>query len=441
MYLAKFFHRPPGDDDRELLLIPGDVPIVLGILMREDLEPGEDQYLREEFSDMETAVAAFRRQAAELVAAGYMETTHTDYTLRNLLPDPEPKPDWQKGLDDLMLAALGESLEAQAKHLAALRDTPAANEPLYLLLAANHGYFDDQDDEGIMKLAERGRDTIVARRAARTPYYAWSIRESDLEARTLEVLSWAHLSADDPNAALEAIEEARRVDASVDRGAQRAIILVRHFPERQEEAFDYAYKFREFAGFEEIVELPAYADYVARRKGISESDKGWRWHTKKAVSESDLLQAEEELGARLPKEYREFLAQHGESELQVRLPDDSAELCFYRPTELATQRSNLFNFIALTEDDPENVDAYFREEYGVAARDLLPVAEPAHHSRCLVINLGQGERFGWCFQWDHDGAFELEQATPSFDAALKALTDGIAKRDAVILNFLGVYID
>ena len=441
MYLAKFFHRPPGDDDRELLLIADGVPIILGILMREDLEPGEDQYLRDEFFDMETAVAAFRRHAAELVASGYMETTHTDYTLRNLLPDPQPKPDWQKGLDDLMLAVLGESLEAQAKHLAALRDTPAANEPLYLLLAANHGYFDDQDDEGIIELAQRGRDTIVARRAARTPYYAWSIRESDLEARTLEVLSWAHLSADDPKAALEAIEEACRVDASVDRGAQRVMILVDHFPERQEEAFDYAYKYREFGGCEEIIELPAYAAYVARRKGISESDKGWRWHTKKAVSESDLLQAEEELGARLPKDYREFLAQHGESELQVRLPDDSAELCFYRPTELATQRSNLFNFIALTEDDPENVDAYFREQYGVAARDLLPVAEPAHHSRCLVINLGQGERFGWCFLWDHDGAFELEQAAPRFDAALKALTDGIAKRDAVTLNFLGVYLD
>ncbi|WP_249165538.1 hypothetical protein [Bradyrhizobium sp. AUGA SZCCT0431] len=114
---------------------------------------------------------------------------------------------------------------------------------------------------------------------------------------------------------------------------------------------------------------------------------------------------------------------------------------FYRPTDLATQRNNLFNFIARTEDDPENVDAYFRETYGVAARDLLPVAEPAHHSRCLVINLGQGERFGWCFQWDHDGAFELEQAAPSFEAALKALTDGIAKRDASMLNFLGVYLD
>ena len=34
MYLAKFFHRPPGDDDRELLLMPGGDPMVIaGIYM------------------------------------------------------------------------------------------------------------------------------------------------------------------------------------------------------------------------------------------------------------------------------------------------------------------------------------------------------------------------------------------------------------------------
>lgn len=33
MYLAKFFHRPPGDDDRELLLIPGGDPMVIGVYM------------------------------------------------------------------------------------------------------------------------------------------------------------------------------------------------------------------------------------------------------------------------------------------------------------------------------------------------------------------------------------------------------------------------
>jgi hypothetical protein len=41
----------------------------------------------------------------------------------------------------------------------------------------------------------------------------------------------------------------------------------------------------------------------------------------------------------------------------------------------------------------------------------------------------------------HDGAWELEQPSPSFDAALKALTNGIQQRDTAILSFLGVYID
>jgi hypothetical protein len=111
------------------------------------------------------------------------------------------------------------------------------------------------------------------------------------------------------------------------------------------------------------------------------------------------------------------------------------------PSELARQRDNLFDFIAPTDKDPEKIAAYFRQEYGVSLRDLVPVAEPAQESRCLVIHLEQGDRFGWCFHWDHDDAWELEHPTPSFDAALEALTDGIKRRDTTLLSFLGVYID
>jgi hypothetical protein len=145
MYLAKFFHRPPGDDDRELLLIPGSDHTVIGIYMDEGHEEPRDSFLREEFSDIRIAVYALHRHAAELAAAGYMETAHTRYTLRNLLPNPQPKPDWQKGLDELMMAALSEPLEEQARHLAALRGTPAEHEPLYLWLAARHGYAADEE--------------------------------------------------------------------------------------------------------------------------------------------------------------------------------------------------------------------------------------------------------------------------------------------------------
>src|SRR5438876_9725754 len=147
MHLAKFFHRPPGDDDRELLLIPGADPMVIGIYMGESRPPDDDEFLREQFSGIAEAVSAFRRHAGELAAAGYMETTHTRYTLRNLLPDPKPKSEWQKGLDELMLAALSSPLAEQAQHLAALEGTPAAREPLYLWLAAHRGFAADDDNE------------------------------------------------------------------------------------------------------------------------------------------------------------------------------------------------------------------------------------------------------------------------------------------------------
>ena len=203
MYLAKFFHRPPGDDDRELLFIPGESPMIVGIYMHAAGEPQKDDFLREEFSNIRAAVGVFRHHVAKLIAAGYTETTHTRYTLRDLLPDPQPKPDWQKDLDDLMLAALNAPLEEQAKRLAALRHTPAAHEPLYLWLAAHHGYAAEADNDLTIRFAEQARDTIAARRAAKVPHYAWSIDESELEARCLEILSSALLHADQPPAAPE----------------------------------------------------------------------------------------------------------------------------------------------------------------------------------------------------------------------------------------------
>ena len=203
MYLAKFFHRPPGDDDRELLFIPGESPMIVGIYMHAAGELQKDDFLREEFSNIRAAVGVFRHHAAKLVAAGYIETTHTRYTLRNLLPDPEPKSGWQKGLDDLMLAALSAPLEEQAKHLTALRNTPAEHEPLFLWLAAHQSYAAEADNNQTIRFAEQARDTIAARRAAKLPHYAWSIDERELEARSLEVLSWAHLRADHPTAVPE----------------------------------------------------------------------------------------------------------------------------------------------------------------------------------------------------------------------------------------------
>ncbi|RDJ93680.1 hypothetical protein B4Q13_20295, partial [Lacticaseibacillus rhamnosus] len=104
--------------------------------------------------------------------------------------------------------ALSAPLDEQAKYLAALKGTPAEHEPLYLWLAAHHAYAADGDNAQTIRFAEQARDTIASRRAAKTPHYAWSIAESDLAGRALEVLSWVQLRANDPQAALSAIDEA-----------------------------------------------------------------------------------------------------------------------------------------------------------------------------------------------------------------------------------------
>jgi hypothetical protein len=273
------------------------------------------------------------------------------------------------------------------------------------------------------------------------PHYAWSIPPSDLEARIFEVLSEACLRVDDPIAALNAIEQACKIAPRQHRGVMRATILCDHFPDRQEEAFDAACKHAEHGGYEVITALPAYAKYVARRQAKSKSGKGWRWDGKKPANPAEVRKAEEQLGAELPKDYRNFLAKYGAVQLAVRLPQESGELCFHAPAELAKQRQSLFDFIVRTEKDATKASAYFREQHGVSLHDLVPVAEPTQESRCVVIHLEKGDRFGWCFQWDHDVAWELEHATPSFDAALKAFTDGIERRDRGILSFLGIHTD
>ncbi|MBB4373928.1 hypothetical protein GGD63_006757 [Bradyrhizobium sp. cir1] len=434
MYLAKFFHRPPGDDDRELMLVPGRDPMVVGVHMNWKGDPDADQFLRKEFSNIADAAAAFRRHVAELVAAGYVETIHTNYTLRDLGPDPQAKPDWQKGLDELMILALSAPMAEQARQLDALKGTPAEHEPLYLWNAARRDYAAHDDTAQAVRSAEQARDTILARRAAGQPHYAWSIYEGDLEGRILELLSDAYLEADNPEASLQTIEHLCKIAPSQGRIIKRAELLCGYFPERREEAFDDAYQWSRFGGFEDIMALPGYAEYEARRKA-SKSAKGWRWKRGKPASEADINAVEHALGIRLPDDYRKFLLTRGETELLVRLPEASSELRFYAPGELATQQHNVLDFIAHSEDELEEACSYFRKEYGVSLKHLVPVAEPSQLSRCLLLHVEPGERYGWCFQWDHDGAWELEQKQPGFDVALKKLTDGIKRREAEQLAF------
>jgi hypothetical protein len=449
MHLAKFFHRAPGDDDRELLLIPGS-DMLLGIHMREldlrnldfgnDLDFPSNEFLRQQYATLREAVAAMREEAEKLRAAGYVETTHTNHTLRTLLPDPQPKPAWQQGLDEMMLDSLVEPLDVRAKRIAELSGSPAAAEPLYLWLAGHHALAAFPDDNRALPLAEAARDARAARRAAKQPHYAWSIRDHDLEERILDLLFEAQLRAGQLEAALETIELACDIAPSQERFASRAWFLSVYVPERRDEAFFDAYRYGSNGSFDAILDDPAYTHYVARR-AVAKGRDAWHWSGRlKPAGEAALASAEAKLGVTLPEGYRRFLSQPGYTRLMVGLPGHSGVLRFYRPEELDEQRQNLFDFITMSEPDKAKAEAYFLGEYGVSLRHLVPVAVPENLSNWLVLHLGAGERHGWCFQWNHDGAWELEEGQPGFTAALAQLTRGAEEEDARQLEFLGIYL-
>ena len=439
MYLAKFFHRPPGNDDRELLLIfdssCGDGHALMGFIMDGRTEP----YMRHDFATAREAVAAFRRAADELRDGGYVETADSKYTLRALPPDPKPKPAWQQGLDELLLSAIIEDAATQTALIGKLAATPAALEPFYLWLAARHGFASAPKGHiGALARAENARDALGARRASKAPFYVWSLRPLEVEAFIHDLLCEIHFAAGNAKAGLVAAQHAQEVDGDQFRGGRIAWILCHHFPDREEEAFDQAFRHAQFGGYEAVTALPAYAAYLERRKRKARPDRGWRWGGRnEPASEPALRETERKLGTALPKDYRRFLETPQRSELLVRIDDRIATLRFFAPAQLVKQREALVKFITRT-DKPSTAEAFFRAQYGVSLRHLVPIAEPTNLSCNIVIHLGKGERFGWCFRWDHDGAWELEGPQPSFDAALAALTTGIERRDASVLRFLGI---
>ena len=437
MYLAKFFHRPPGTDDRGLLLILGsgcDSHALMGFVMNGRTEP----YMRSDFACPREAVAAFRRAAEQLRETGHVETADTKYTLRSLPAAPKPKPAWQQGLDELLLSAIIDDAPTQAALIAKLAGTPAAHEPFYLWLAARHA----------VEKAPKAAAGMLARaepRAMRSARGGPARRRSTCgrcgrsRSRRSSTISCARSTSPPamPGRARRRAH-AQEVDGDQHRGGRIAWILCHHFPDREDEAFDQAFRYAQFGGYEAVTALPAYAAYLARRKRQTPADKGWRWGGRNApAAEPALREAERKLGVTLPKDYRDFLETPQRTELLVRLDDRIATLRFLAPGQLAKQRDALFRFITRT-DKPSIAEAYFRAQYGVSLRHLVPIAEPTNLSCSIVLHLGKGERFGWCFLWDHEAAWELERAQPSFEAALTALTTAIERRDATVLRFLGI---
>ena len=265
MYLAKFFHRPPGDDDRELLLIAdtssGDGHMLFGFVMNGRGEA----YRRQEFCAAPEAVTAFRSAVTALREAGYVETVHTQYQIRALPPAPKAKPAWQQGLDELLLSALVDDAAAQSALIDELAATPAAQEPFYLWLAARHAFAMAPNHARALARAENARDTLGARRASKMPPYVWSLRPLKVEAFIHDLLCEIHFSAGRRHAALDAAQHAQEVDGNPYRGGRIAWILCHCFPAREEEAFDQAARYAGTGGYDAVTALPAYAAYVERR--------------------------------------------------------------------------------------------------------------------------------------------------------------------------------
>jgi hypothetical protein len=266
MYLAKFFHRRPGNDDRELLLIfdggNGDPHILMGFVMGSRIEP----YVRREFVAARDAVAAFRCTAEELRLEGYVETVHTQYQLRALPFDPKPKPAWQQGLDELLLSAIVGDTPLQSTLIAKLAGTSGGLEPLFLWLAARHEFATTPRGHArALARAENARDTLGARRASKRPPYIWSLRPLKVEAFIHDLLCEIHFAAGRPQAALDEAQRAQEADGNTYRGGRIAWILAHCFPAREEEAFAQAARYAGLGGYEAVIALPAYAAYVERR--------------------------------------------------------------------------------------------------------------------------------------------------------------------------------
>jgi hypothetical protein len=434
----KYFRHSVSETNRRLSLILDSscdpTPTVIGAAW----DGGDNPTLfRHDCGAAAVGLTTYRHSAQAWLSDGFAEVVPLNYWHGALPSEPQPKPDWQRALDELAVDVLAVGATPSSDGTAALAATPAATEPLYLWLAGIEKLEAHGDAPAALAFAVQAREEYAKRRASKAPFYGWSIWWPEIEGLIYDLMGTVYLAGERPRESIPAFERAYKVAANQYRGAFLAELLYELCPKRREEAFDLAYRYARFGGYERIVALPGYDAYAERRKKAN-GGKGWRWATMRLpASAADLRDAEQRLGAALPKDYQKFL-KAGRTELLVRIDDASADLRFFRAAELATQRDNHIAFLTRTGEDAEG---YLRKEYGVSLRDLVPVAEVANASRNLLVHVGAGERFGWCYRWDHEDSFELEAAQESFDEALKGLMSGIEARNSAVLGFVDVMLD
>jgi hypothetical protein len=430
MYLAKYFHRSAGEADQRVLLCKDG-----GVLctIRGRLVKGEEHASRENFKTVSDLVRGFRSQVATLKADGYFETIQVDYKLSKLPGNPEPKPDWQMGVDEMYLCVLVADLAAAEGWLRKLKVTPAQNEPLFLYLASRV----ENDVERAREIYDAciaARESLMQHLAGGTPFYCWSLPPYDVDADIHTWLCEVQLVLNQPQNALASIERACKMSLDSYRAGRKAFIQCTHFPELREDAFDHAYRYAKFGGFEKVTALPAYEEYLRGRQASAYKS---RWGASRAAAkEQAVCAAEAEFQIRLPQEYRTFLLTRAHGDLILRTPDSTGTLHFIKAENLCSARAQFAKHLGPRsgEDGTEHV----RSQYGLDLERLVPIAHVHGASNYLVLHIGAGERFGFCYRWYHDDLWEFVHAGDNFDAALESIIENFKTGDAKILDFLGL---
>src|SRR5436305_6705650 len=117
MRLARFFHRARDNDGRKLLLTTQPKgtepqrPIVMGLTLGDHVT----EFLRRDHGGLVDAVAAFNAAADRLQRQGYIELAETDDTASRIPIARIVKPEWQRGLDRLVLSLFLEDGKAQSR--------------------------------------------------------------------------------------------------------------------------------------------------------------------------------------------------------------------------------------------------------------------------------------------------------------------------------------
>ena len=315
MYLTKFFHRPPGNDDRELLLIPespcggGDRPLIMGIVLSDP----DHNFIHKECGAWPTPTGRSAPPPETCVATAMWRPCTPTTRCATCCLIPPPSPTGSARSTSCCSRSLARVEEAKARLIKELDGTRAAQEPLYLWIAAYHAAAAQlRGTARLLARAEQALNIFSAHKLAGASIYTWSLPPYYLEAYINDLLCELHLAREDTQAGLAAARRAGDISANQYRGGRVAWILCEHFPEHREEAFDQAFRHGEFGGYDAVIAHPAYTDYLRRRKQQSKSDKAWRWSTQKApTSETELRELELTLGVALPPDYRDFLAAQG----------------------------------------------------------------------------------------------------------------------------------